>query len=80
MDNERSEANVRALFSIFNEVCQDEFCKITNYTHAKEVGNILQITHEGTSIVKVFKLKMLTTKFENIMMHENYNFLHFILN
>ena len=28
-------------------------------------------THKGTSVVKISKLQMLTTKFGNIMMHEN---------
>ena len=35
-DNEGSEANVRALFIIFNEVCQDEFRRMANCKHAKE--------------------------------------------
>ena len=35
-DNEGSEANARALFSIFNGVCLDEFRKIAKYKRAKE--------------------------------------------
>ena len=38
---------------------------------------MLQVTHEGTSIVKISKLLMLTTKFENIKMHENQTFSSF---
>ena len=69
---------MRALFNIFNGVCPDKFYKIVNYTCAKEAWDILQVTHEGTYVVKVSKLKMLTTKFENIRMHEI--FLPFIMN
>ena len=35
-NNEGIEANVRALFSIFNGVYPNEFCKITNCKHTKE--------------------------------------------
>ena len=76
-DNEGSDTNVRALTNIFNGVCPNEFHKITNYTRAKEAWDILQVTHEGVSTVKVFKLKMLTTDFKNIKMHENQNFSFF---
>ena len=71
VDNEGSEANVRALFSIFNGVCPYEFRRIANCKRAKEAWKILQVTHEGTSTIKISKLQMLATKFENIRMHEN---------
>ena len=35
-ENEGSEANVRALFIIFNEVCLDEFKRMANCKRAKE--------------------------------------------
>ena len=70
-DNKGSEANVRALFSIFNGVCPYEFRRIANCKRAKEAWKILQVTHEGTSTIKISKLQMLVTKFENIRMHEN---------
>ena len=35
-DNKGDEANARALFSTFNEVCLNEFCRIANYARAKE--------------------------------------------
>lgn len=71
LDNEGSEANARALFSIFNGVCPNKFIKIANSTHAKETWNMLQVTHEGTYAMKLSKLQVLTTKFVNIRMHEN---------
>ena len=73
-DNEGSKANVRALFNIFNGVCLDKFCRITNCKHAKESWDILQVTHEGTFVVKISKLQLSTTKFENIKILENQNF------
>ena len=73
VDNEGSEANDMAVFSIFNEVCLYEFCKIANYKRAKEAWDILLVTREGTSVVKISKLQMFATKFENIIIHENQN-------
>ena len=52
-ENEANEANARAIFSIFNGVSPDEFKRIANYTRAKDAWEILKVTHEGTSIVKV---------------------------
>ena len=62
------------------ELFQNEFHRIENCTYAKEAWDICPINHKGTSTVKVCKLQMLITMFENIRMHENQNFLHFILN
>ena len=55
VDNEGSEANVRALFSIFNGVCLDEFHKIANCKRAKKAWDILQVTLEYMSFVNIFK-------------------------
>ena len=49
-----SEANARALFSIFSGVCPGEFRRITNYNHAKEAWD--QVPYEGTFAGKVSKL------------------------
>ena len=76
-NNEGSEVNAEALFSIFDGVCPNEFCRIANSPHAKETWDILQVTHEGTFTVKVSKLQILTTKFQNIRMHENKKFYSF---
>lgn len=42
LDNEGSKANIKVLFSIFNGVSPDEFCRIANCTCAKEAWDILQ--------------------------------------
>ena len=76
-DNEGSEVNAQALFSIFNGVCPDEFHKIENGKCVKEAWSILELTHEGMSTVKFSMLQILATKFENIRMHENPTFSSF---
>jgi hypothetical protein len=40
---------------------------------AKDAWNILKTTHEGTSRVKMSRLQLLTTKFENLRMKEDEN-------
>ena len=44
---------------------------------AKEAWDLLEITHKGTSIVKKSKLQMLTTKFEELRMDEDEQFIDF---
>ena len=77
-ENEASENNARAMDSIFNAISTDEFHRITTCTSAKEAWDILQVTHEGTNVVKVSKLQMLTSRFDTIRMeaHENFGEFH----
>ncbi|RVX00846.1 hypothetical protein CK203_026407 [Vitis vinifera] len=77
-ENEASENNTRAMYSIFNAISMDEFRRIATCTSAKEAWDILQVTHEGTNAVKVSKLQMLTSRFETIMMddHESFGEFH----
>ncbi|RVW92457.1 hypothetical protein CK203_042693 [Vitis vinifera] len=73
-DNEASENNARAMYSIFNAIITDEFHRIATCTLVKEAWDILQVTHEGTNAVKVSKLQMLTSRFEMIRMEDHQNF------
>eukprot|EP00261_Vitis_vinifera_P030647 XP_019071890.1 PREDICTED: uncharacterized protein LOC109121618 [Vitis vinifera] len=73
-DNEASENNARAMYSIFNAISTDEFRRIATCTSAKEAWDILQVTHEGTNAMKVSKLQMLTSRFETIRMEDHENF------
>ena len=73
-DNEASENNARAMYSIFNAINTDEFHRIATCTSTKEAWDILQVIHEGTNAVKVSKLQMLTSKFETIRMEDHENF------
>jgi uncharacterized coiled-coil DUF342 family protein len=45
-----------------------EFARISNYESAKYAWQILEITYEGTKLVKSAKLQMLISKFEEIKM------------
>ncbi|KAJ9696872.1 hypothetical protein PVL29_008873 [Vitis rotundifolia] len=73
-ENEASENNARAMYSIFNAINTDEFRRIATCTSAKEAWDILQVTHEGTNAVKVSKLQMLTSRFETIRMDDHETF------
>ena len=44
--NESSEANAKALFSIFNGVYPDKFHRIANCKHANEAWDILEVRSE----------------------------------
>ncbi|RVW16733.1 hypothetical protein CK203_076431 [Vitis vinifera] len=62
------------MYSIFNVISTDEFRRIATCTSAKEAWDILQVTHEGTNVVKVSKLHMLTSRFETIRIEDHENF------
>ena len=53
--------NNKVMNAIYNGVTAEEFRRISNCEIAKEAQDILQITHEGTTTVKIAKLQRLTT-------------------
>ena len=67
-------ANSKALNAIFCGVSPEEFHRISHITVAKEAGEILETTYEGTKKVKDTKLQMLTTRFEELKMSEDESF------
>lgn len=70
-------ANYKALIAIFCVVSQTEFRRIYSLTVSKEAWDLLEVTHEGTSAVKKSKLQMLTTRFEELKMEEDKQFIEF---
>ena len=66
--------NSRALNSLFSEVNNEEFKKMSSTETAKGAWTILQTTYEGTKAVKDLKLQNLTTSFEEIKMEEDESF------
>ena len=58
-------------------ITNEEFKKISFTEIAKEAWTILQITYEGTKVVKDSKLQRLTTSFEEIKMEEDESFNEF---
>ena len=63
--------NSKALNAIFNAVDMNQFKLISTCESAKEAWEILQVAHEGTAAVKISKLQILTTRFEQLKMHED---------
>ena len=59
--------------AIFNGVDKNIFRLVNNYEVAKDAWDILKTTHEGTSRVKMSRLQLLTSKFENLRMKEDEN-------
>ena len=72
--------NSKALNSIFNGVDKNIFRLVNNCEVAKDAWDILKTTHEGTSRVKMSRLQLLTTKFENLRMKEDENIHDFHMN
>jgi hypothetical protein len=66
-----SVGNSKALNALFNGVDRNMFKLINTCTKAKQAWEILQTAHEGTSKVRMSKLQLLTTKFENLKMDED---------
>ncbi|XP_075492552.1 uncharacterized protein LOC142530614 [Primulina tabacum] len=66
-----SNFNSKALNAIFTSVDVNMFSLITNCISAKEAWDILQKHCEGSESVRRTKLRMLTSKFESLMMEED---------
>ena len=66
--------------ALFNGVDKNIFRLISNCTIAKNAWDILTTTHEGTSKVKMSKLQLITTKFENLKMGDDESILDFHMN
>ncbi|MCH85253.1 gag-protease polyprotein, partial [Trifolium medium] len=62
--------NSKALNAIFNGVDINMFRLVKRCTVAKHAWEILRKAHEGTNKVKLSKLQMLRTNFENLSMKE----------
>jgi len=72
--------NSKALNALFHGVDKNMFRLIKQCTMAKDAWEFLKTTHEGTSKVKMSRLQLLTTKFENLKMMEDENIQDFYMN
>ncbi|KAK2369245.1 hypothetical protein QL285_082393 [Trifolium repens] len=70
-EDELALANNKALNALFSGVDKYMFRLIKQCTVAKDPWEILKTTHEGTPKVKMSRLQLLTTKFENLRMKED---------
>ncbi|MCI24666.1 gag-pol polyprotein, partial [Trifolium medium] len=72
--------NSKALNVMFNGVAKNMFRLIKKCIVAKEAWEILKTTHEGTDKVKMSRLQLLTTKFENLRMKKDESIHDFHMN
>ncbi|PNX60550.1 gag-protease polyprotein, partial [Trifolium pratense] len=70
-EDELALANSKALYALYNGVDKHIFRLIKKCASAKEAWIILQTVHEGTSKVKMLRLQLLTTKFENLRLNDD---------
>src|SRR4030065_2242268 len=72
--------NSKDLNALLNGVDKNVFRLIKSCVVAKEAWKIIRTTHEGTSKVKMSKLQLLTSKFENLRMKEEETIQDFHMN
>ena len=64
-------ANDKAINAIFICISNEEFSRISRCEIAKQAWETLEITYEGTKVVRTLKLQMLVFQFEEIRMQED---------
>lgn len=69
-EDEEALGNSKALNAIFNGLDKNMFKLINTCTEAKDAWEILKSAHEGTSRVRMSRLQILTTQFENLIKDE----------
>ena len=79
-EDELALGNSKALNALFNGVDKNIFSLINTCTVAKDAWEILKTTHEGTSKVKMVRLQLLTTRFENLKMKDDESIHDFHMN
>src|SRR3954467_2806180 len=72
--------NSKALNALFNGIDKNIFRLVHQCELAKDVWRTRKTTHEGTSKVKMSRLQLLTTKFENLRMKEDESIKDFHMN
>src|SRR4030066_2260851 len=70
-DDQLALGNFRTLNALFNGVDKNIFRLIKQCTVAKDAWEILKTAHEGSSKVKMSRLQLLTTKFEELKMKDD---------
>src|SRR4030043_1676698 len=79
-EDELALGNSKAMNALFNGLDKNIFRLIKHCTVDKDAWEILKIAHEGSSKVKMSKLQLLTTKFEELKMKEEENIQDFHTN
>ena len=76
-DDKLANYNNKPLYTIFNGCDAKHIKSISSCETAKDSWDILQTTFEGSTDIKCNKLLSLTTRFENLHMHEDELFFDF---
>ena len=79
-ENELARGNSKVLNAYFNGVDKNIFRLINTCIVAKDAWDILRTTHEATSKVRMSRLQLLITKYENIMMKDDESIHDFHMN
>src|SRR4051812_546237 len=79
-EEELALGNSKALSALFNGIDKNIFRLVQHCELGKEAWDILKTAHEGTSKVRMSRLQMLTTKFENLKMKEDETIYEFYMN
>ena len=66
--NSLATINFKALNAIFSSIGSTQFKLISACESTKDIWKILQIAHKGTPLVKISKLQMLASRFEDLKM------------
>ena len=69
-EKDRANLNAKAKNALFCALSQEEFNRVVNCNTAKDVWDTIETTHEGMDQVKIAKIQMLASKFEDIKMLE----------
>ncbi|KAK5802887.1 hypothetical protein PVK06_030515 [Gossypium arboreum] len=56
------------MHTLFCALGLEEYIRVSSYSNAKEIWDKLEVTHEGTSQVKKFKVGILTLNYETFKM------------
>lgn len=70
-EDELALENSKASNALFNGVEKNMFRLINTCIVAKDVGEIPKTTHESTAKVRMSRLQLLTTKYENLRMNDD---------
>ena len=63
--------NLKAKNIITSALGMDEYFRVSNYKNAKEMWDTLQVTHEGTTNIKISRINTLTHEYELFRMNKN---------
>jgi hypothetical protein len=72
-------ANDKVLHAIYTSLCFEEFGRISRCVIAKEAWETLEITHEGSQIVKASKIQMVVSNLKRLGWKKKRLLMSFIL-